>query len=75
MARMFEVGNTVEFTYNAKVRTVKIEKVVREGGLVVAGEFVEATKTITGFSYSEEGYRSFSVVKIIGEVKVTEWAK
>lgn len=56
MSKVFEVGNTIEFSYNGKNRAVKIEKVKMSAGNPFVGP---RAVLVTGYDYTVENYRSF----------------
>ncbi len=55
---MFDVGYVYAFIYNGRRRSVKIEK--------------ETERSITGYDYSVENYRTFIKKKILGGVVIKE---
>ena len=62
---IFAVGNVLGFTYNGRVRKVRVEKVVNSPYFLSAQPIL-----ITGWDSTVNNYRSFFVNKIHGPISV-----
>ena len=66
MASIFQIGSTVQFMYNGKLRHVKVEKVTKTARVPTTDtpNVVTFTGWDTLVNYPTGGYRQFNVAKI-----------